>query len=240
MRNAEGGTLFLDEIAELPASSQTALLRFLQDGEVLPLGAGKRIVVDVRVVAATNRPIEALVIAGGFRHDLYARLRGYELRMLPLRARLEDLGFLCASLLARFEPHGTQRRLSRAAVRALFAHRWSMQVRELEQALRSALATAQTDEIQPSDLRLAARAPAAEPSSAASPSRSSEGGRAPLAVEAAPPGAADGGDDERARIVAALDACAGNQTRAARALKISRSTLVQKILLHRIPRPRSR
>jgi len=238
VRGAEGGTLFLDEIAELPASSQTALLRFLQDGEILPLGAGKRVVVDVRVVAATNRPIEALVTAGGFRHDLYARLRGYELRLLPLRARLEDLGFLCASLLARLEPHGRERHLSRAAARALFAHPWPMQVRELEQALRSALATAQGAEIEPGDLRLAARTPVGDDTASGSCGRSSDDEAAPaVAVE---PSAPDGGDDERARIVAALDACAGNQTRAARALKISRSTLIQKILLHRIPRPRSR
>jgi sigma-54 dependent transcriptional regulator, acetoin dehydrogenase operon transcriptional activator AcoR len=234
VRGAEGGTLFLDEIAELPAASQTALLRFLQDGEVLPLGAGKRVVVDVRVVAATNSPIEALVAAGGFRHDLYARLRGYELRLLPLRARLEDLGFLCASLLARLERSGAERRLSRAAARALFAHPWPMQVRELEQALRSALATAQGAEIQPADLRLAGQPASERP--ARGESRRSLDGHAPLAVE--PP--APEGDDERARILAALDACAGNQTRAARALKISRTTLVQKLRLHRIPRPRSR
>jgi transcriptional regulator with PAS, ATPase and Fis domain len=235
VRGAEGGTLFLDEIAELPASSQTALLRFLQDGEVQPLGAGKRQIVDARVVAATNRPIEALIADGRFRADLYARLRGYELRLLPLRARIEDLGVLCASLLARLDPHRA-RRLSRTAVRALFAHPWPMHVRELEQALRSALATGQNDELGASDLRLSAGLDL--PSHASSSSHSPPASHAPPAPSPLAAHPADDGE-ERARVVAALDAAAGNQTRAARALGISRSTLVQKIRLFRIPRPRS-
>jgi DNA-binding NtrC family response regulator len=220
VRGAAGGTLFLDEIAELPAASQTALLRFLQDGEILPLGAGKRAVVDARVVAATHQPIEALVADGRFRHDLHARLLGYELHLPPLRARIEDLGLLCASLLARLAPPGRAPVLSRGAARALFAHAWPMQIRELEHVLEAALATAQGPELRASDLRLTADA------------------NPPAARDAASDG--PGASDERSRILAALDACAGNQTRAARALGISRSTLIQKIRLHQVPRPRGR
>jgi DNA-binding NtrC family response regulator len=140
VRGAAGGTLFLDEIAELPASSQAALLRFLQGGELRPRGAERSERVDVRVVAATNRPLEALVAGGGFRGDLLARLRGYEVHLPPLRARLEDLGLLVAALLARHDPDRRVSALSRAAARALFAHPWRYNVRELEQVLRGALA----------------------------------------------------------------------------------------------------
>jgi DNA-binding NtrC family response regulator len=156
VRNAERGTLFLDEVAELPMPSQVALLRLLQSGEVLPLGAGKPASVDVRVVAATHRPLEDMVESGQFRRDLYARLRGHELYLPPLRERLEDLGLLIAALLARLEPDGPPRRLSRAAARALFAHDWPFHIRELEQTLRSALATVDGPEIGMADLRLGA------------------------------------------------------------------------------------
>jgi transcriptional regulator of acetoin/glycerol metabolism len=161
VRSAEHGTLFLDEVVELPAASQVALLRFLQEGEVRPLGADKRIMVDVRVVAATNKPMEELVAQGQLRRDLYARLCGHVLRLPPLQARREDLGLLVASLLARLEPDGPVRRLSRAAARTLVLHAWPLNVRELEQALRSALATAANDELCADDLRLALAAPPA-------------------------------------------------------------------------------
>jgi transcriptional regulator of acetoin/glycerol metabolism len=165
VRGADGGTLFLDEIAELPGASQAALLRMLQGGEVLPLGAGKAVRVDVRVLAATNRRIEELVAAARFRRDLYARLRGYEVRMPALHARLEDLGLLVAALLARLDPDRPHR-LARAAARALFLHGWPLQVRELEQVLRAALAVSAGPEIAVKDLMLR-EGPPAEPSVAA-------------------------------------------------------------------------
>jgi sigma-54 dependent transcriptional regulator, acetoin dehydrogenase operon transcriptional activator AcoR len=200
VRSAEHGTLFLDEVVELPASSQAALLRFLQDGEITPLGADKRIIVDVRVVAATNQPIEALVAQGRFRRDLYARLCGYVMHLPPLHARMEDLGMLVASLLARLEPEGVARRLSRAAARALFRHRWPLNVRELEQVLRSALATATGAELAASDVRLLAE---------------------PVAAEAEVPAGATPAQDPRERIVALLGQHAGNVTAVARALATS-------------------
>jgi DNA-binding NtrC family response regulator len=201
VRSAEHGTLFLDEVVELPASSQAALLRFLQDGEITPLGADKRIIVDVRVVAATNQPIEALVAQGRFRRDLYARLCGYVLHLPPLLARMEDLGVLVASLLARLEPDGVARRMSRAAARALFRHRWPLNVRELEQVLRSALATATGAEIAASDLRLATAPIAAD------------GTTGTTGATPAP--------DPRERIVTLLGEHAGNVTAVARALATS-------------------
>lgn len=205
VRSAENGTLFLDEVVELPAASQAALLRFLQDGEIAPLGADKRIVVDVRVVAATNKPVEDLVVQGKFRRDLYARLCGYVMRLPPLHARMEDLGLLIASLLARLEPDGPPRRLSRTAARALFGHRWPLNVRELEQALRSAIATASGPEITGDDLRLETgldTAPASQPG------------------------------DGRARIVELLDKHEGNLTAVARGLSTSRSQVRRLLARH--------
>lgn len=157
IRNADRGTLFLDEVAELPLVSQAALLRFLQEGEVMVVGSGKPVIVDVRVVAATNRTVEELVGNGTFRRDLYARLRGYEVRLPPLRDRIEDLGLLIATLLARHDPGGAPRTLSRTAARALFLHEWPFNVRELEQALRTAIAIASSPEIELGDLRLERR-----------------------------------------------------------------------------------
>jgi DNA-binding NtrC family response regulator len=205
VRSAEHGTLFLDEVLELPATSQAALLRFLQAGEILPLGADKRILVDVRIVAATNKPIEELVAQGQFRHDLYARLCGYVMHLPPLHARIEDLGLLVGSLLARLEPDGPARRRSRSGARALFLHRWPLNVRELEQVLRVALATATGAEIGIDDLRLAAAAPTA-----------------PAIDE----------PDARARIIALLDKHAGNVSAVARSLATSRSQVARLLARH--------
>jgi DNA-binding NtrC family response regulator len=206
VRSADGGTLFLDEVAELPAASQAALLRVLQQGEVLPLGASKSISVDVRVVAATHQPLEQLVADGRFRRDLFARLRGYELRLPALRERLDDLGLLVAALLPRIEPDRPPRRLERAAGRALFAHPWPFHVRELEQTLRAAVAVAAGPELRVSDLQLAA----------------------PIASAAAATSTTDA-DHERERLVAALQQHGGNISAVARQLVTSRSQ-VQRLM----------
>jgi DNA-binding NtrC family response regulator len=205
VRNADRGTLFLDEIAELPATSQAALLRVLQNGEVMPLGGDKTLLVDVRVVAATNRSMEELVAGGNFRRDLYARLRGYEMHLLPLRARIEDLGLLCANLLSRIEPEGPARTLSRTAARALLLHPWPFHVRELEQSLRTAVAIAANEEIGVDDLRLGARTVAE---------------------------AAESPAGERERMVALLKKHGGNLSAIARELETSRSQVSRLLARH--------
>jgi DNA-binding NtrC family response regulator len=206
VRSAEAGTLFLDEFADLPPASQAALLRVLQDGEVLPLGAAKPVVVDVRVVAATHRPVEELVADGRFRHDLYARLRGYEIRLPPLRARLEDLGLLIADLLRRLAPGGPPRTLSRTAARTLFLHNWPLNVRELEQVLRAAIAVASGPEIAAENLQLA------QP-----------------AAKAADPGQ-NGGEKER--LILLLSRHAGNLAAVARELATSGSQVRRLLARH--------
>jgi len=143
IRAAQRGTLFLDEVTELPTSSQAALLRVLEDKTIRQLGATGSISVDVRIVAATNRPVREFVAEGRFRRDLYARLRGYELHLAPLRERREDLGHLVATLIARHDRRDpAPRTLSRAAASALFAYSWPLNIRELEQCLSAALAIA--------------------------------------------------------------------------------------------------
>src|SRR5262249_34475224 len=101
IRSADEGTLFLDEIGELPPTAQVALLRVLQEHEVLPIGATRPIKVDVRVVVATHRPLERLVDAERFRADLFARLGGLSVRLPALRERREDLGLVLNGLVAR-------------------------------------------------------------------------------------------------------------------------------------------
>jgi DNA-binding NtrC family response regulator len=147
VRRAHNGTLFLDEIAELPEESQVALLRVLQDGEVRPIGASEAVKVDIRVVAATHQDIPARSTDGRFRQDLYARLAGFEMVLPPLRDRREDLGTLIATLLPRLTPHPDRITLHRSAARALLRYSWPLNIRELEQALRAAVALADTGEI---------------------------------------------------------------------------------------------
>jgi DNA-binding NtrC family response regulator len=139
VRSADGGTLFLDEIGELPASAQAALLRVLQEAEVLPIGADKPVKVNVRLVTATLRDLEAAVSAGTFRSDLLGRLLGLSITLPPLRQRREDLALLVPALLDRVA-RARGLRLAPDTVRALYAHAWPRNIRELERALASACA----------------------------------------------------------------------------------------------------
>jgi DNA-binding NtrC family response regulator len=141
VRSADGGTLFLDEVGELPASSQAAFLRVLQEREVVPVGVDHPVKVDVRLCAATLRNLEALVSSGQFRRDLYARLFGLTIELLPLRLRRVDIGLLLRRLLAGL-PGGTQVRFAPPALRAMLRHDWMLNIRELEKVLATALALA--------------------------------------------------------------------------------------------------
>ncbi|HLL22776.1 MAG TPA: sigma 54-interacting transcriptional regulator [Kofleriaceae bacterium] len=147
VRRADGGTLFLDEIAELPEESQVALLRVLQEGEVRPVGATECIRIDVRIVAATHQDLETRIAAGTFRQDLYARLIGFVTKLAPLRARREDLGTLVSVLLARIVDDPQRITIQQPAARALMSYAYPLNIRELEQALRAAVALSGGGEI---------------------------------------------------------------------------------------------
>lgn len=134
VRAADGGTLFLDEIGELPAPAQTAMLRVLQEQEVMPIGATRPIKVDVRLIAATHKPLEHLVDAGNFRADLMARLAGLKVQLPPLRERRDDLGLLVQSVLRRVGAN-EHLQLSRQAARAIFLYPFPRNIRELEKAV---------------------------------------------------------------------------------------------------------
>lgn len=140
-RAARGGTVFLDEVGELPLPVQAKLLRVIENREVLPLGADRSVAVDFRLVAATNRPLQQLVVQGAFREDLYFRLNVVRIELPPLRLRSEDLPELANRLLAR-HAKGLGRpapRLTAAALNALRQYRWPGNVRELSNVLERSL-----------------------------------------------------------------------------------------------------
>ena len=148
VRAADRGTLFLDEIGDLPATSQAALLRVLQEGEVQPVGATRPVTVQIRALAATHRPLAQLAEAGQFRSDLYARLNGYTHQVPPLRDRIEDLPLLLAAVLPRVAPEGGERvTLATSALRAMIRYRWPLNVRELQLTLARAVVLSQGERI---------------------------------------------------------------------------------------------
>jgi DNA-binding NtrC family response regulator len=165
---ADGGTLFLDELGELPAPAQVKLLRVLQEGEVVRLGATKPAKVDVRIVAATNRTLTEEISAGRFREDLFYRLAVAVLRIPPLRERTGDLGVLIDHLLvlvnreATSEPGFKDKKLSAGARNLLLAHPWPGNVRELFNTLRRAAIWSDSTTISAEDAREAVL-PAASP-----------------------------------------------------------------------------
>jgi two-component system response regulator PilR (NtrC family) len=169
---ADGGTLFLDEVAELPLPMQVKLLRAIQEKCIRPVGANIEVPVDVRILSATHKDLAGQIDDGRFRHDLYYRINVIELRVPPLRERLDDLPGLCAAILQRLS--GQQGRtlpaLTPEAVDALRAYPFPGNVRELENILERALALAEDDRIEASDLRLPVYGPTSSMQSQPRPS----------------------------------------------------------------------
>ncbi len=149
-QEAHGGTLFLDEIGDMPAAAQAKLLRVLQDKVVEPLGGGKSRRVEVRVLAATHRDLQALCAEGRFRDDLYYRLRVVELHLPPLRQRGDDIVLLARSFLRRSD--NGRRDLSGSAATALLAYAWPGNVRELKNAMERATIFCSGDTVELTDL----------------------------------------------------------------------------------------
>ncbi len=230
---ADKGTMFLDEVGELPPSLQSKLLRILESKEVLRVGSVKPVAVDLRLIAATNRDLPAEVAAGRFRADLYFRIDGVTLTIPPLRERSAAISTLAQQLVAearerRHEHKAAQ--LSPPVLARLAAHHWPGNVRELKAVIERALLLARGGTV---DTRHVAAAIGKGLAVRAD---------APVAVAAADAAPALVFDDVQARerqlIVETLAACAGNQTRAAQRLGVSRATLTHKLALYRIPRPR--
>ncbi len=204
---AEQGTLFLDEIGEIPPATQVKLLRFLQERRFVPLGSTEERRVDARVVAATNRDLDAAVKAGAFREDFYYRLAVFAIRIPPLRERPDDVAPIAERFLAM---RGAADRLSPAARERLRAHAWPGNVRELENALERALILAGEGEIR--DEHLAPLASA----------------RGRSAGEVLAPGF-DLDAFERDLVLAALERAGGNKAAAARLLGITRRRLYSRL-----------
>jgi transcriptional regulator of acetoin/glycerol metabolism len=233
LEDAHRGTLFLDEVGELPLPAQTALLRVLQEGEVIRLGGSLPRPVNVRIVAATNRRLADEVSAGRFRQDLFFRLSVLHVGIPPLRERPGDVALLARAFLdeaaAAVGRGGLE--LSPGALALLEAHPWPGNVRELRNVLMRAAAVAATRTIEPGDLMLVELRPPAGP-----PGAYPKWQPAPVPAPA-PPGAlegldAAGGEAEgpgRDELVAALDACGWNIARTATTLKVSRMTLYRRL-----------
>ena len=204
--SADGGTLFLDEIGDLPLAAQVVLLRVLETGDVRPVGGDRARRVDVRLVCATHRDLPAMVAEGSFRADLYHRLATLVIELPPLRDRLADLPLLGRALIgARVE------RLTTACWAALGEHGWPGNVRELRNVLVRALAEHPEGSIEPAQLRI-------DPH--------------PRSARATPSATLVPLEDHLAGYVRhAVKRCRGNVRAAARALKVSPTTVYRYLAL---------
>jgi transcriptional regulator with PAS, ATPase and Fis domain len=211
---ADGGTIFLDEIAELSPALQAKLLRVLQDREIRPLGASRSEKVDVRIVAATNRELEARLKDGTFREDLYYRLNVVHLHLPALRDRAEDVLPLAEHFLAIAVGKSGKRirGFHESAKKAILAHTWPGNVRELENVVERAVALAQGAEIDADDLPGAVRERKSVDTLASALARG-------LTLD----------ELEQEYIQRVVSAEAGNKTRAAQRLGLDRKTLYRKL-----------
>jgi two-component system, NtrC family, response regulator len=216
---AHGGTIFLDEIGELPVHLQVKLLRFLQDHVIERVGGRDPIKVDVRVVAATNRDLKAAIAAGTFREDLFYRLSVVSIQIPALRERGEDVRVLAEYFLDFYCRHHKRRLkgFTQSALRAIQTHPWPGNVRELENRIQRGVILASDAYLRPEDLELADERPVDIPT---------------LQV------ARD--EAERRVLIDALTRNAGNVTRAARAIDVSRPTLHDLMRKHGIDAGRFR
>jgi two-component system response regulator AtoC len=240
LESARGGTVFLDEVGELPLGLQSKLLRALEQRVVRRVGGRADLPIDVRFVSATNSDLEAESARGSFRSDLYFRLSGFTVRVPPLRERLDELPELASVLLAGAarERNIVAPALAPRALAALRAHPWPGNVRELKNVLVQALLLSDGAVIDVADLPLdemRARARSLLDAPASPPSAVKE---EPAAAALPPSPSPD--PSLRARIEAALQSTAGNQTEAARLLGISRRTLIHRLEELGIARPRKK
>jgi transcriptional regulator of acetoin/glycerol metabolism len=222
---ADGGVLFLDEIGELSVDVQAKLLRFVETREAMAVGATRPVQLRVKTVCATHRDLRQAVADGGFRADLYYRLAQVTIELPTLRQRPEEIPFLVARELAVTSPSAT---IHAALIEECLLRPWPGNVRELLAAVRRAVISA-GPECSPRREHL--------PADAGHPLASTSDAALSSSAEA-PPGLSPAEASERARVLDALNECAGNQTAAARRLGISRKTLIERMKAFQIPRPR--
>jgi two-component system nitrogen regulation response regulator GlnG len=229
-RQAAGGTLFLDEIGDMSMDLQAKLLRVLQDGEVTPIGGDAPEAVNVRIIAATQRDLDAAIAAGEFRKDLLYRLRIVPIHIPPLRERRDDIAVLAQHFLARYAPQlaGARRVLTDAALERLLRHSWPGNVRELENAVKRALVLSSSEPLGGDDFAFLEANTAAETEKSLEDLVRGEVARGLDAAE----GETYRRITERVQrplIEAVLARTQGNQIRAAALLGINRNTLRKKI-----------
>jgi DNA-binding NtrC family response regulator len=218
---ANGGTIFLDEIGELPLEMQAKLLRALQEKEVRPVGSNDKINVDVRVIAATNRDLEAAYRSGTFRKDLYFRLNVVTVHLPPLRERRSDIPMLVHHFLNRYAP-GAHLPITPAAMKSLLQYDWPGNVRELENCIARAVTLGDQHVIDVQDLPPAIRTeqPA---SSEMTPQDASSLSTTALA------------EMEKMTILRVFEQAHGDKALAGKMLGISRATLYRKLKRYNIP-----
>jgi two-component system response regulator HydG len=209
---AHGGSLFLDEIGDMPSSIQIKLLRVIEYGEVFRVGSNEKIKVDVRLIAATNKELAALIREGRFREDLYYRLKVVSVEMPPLRDRLEDLPLLAQSFLNEFAStqHKKPPEITPAAMEFLYDYSWPGNVRELRNCIESMVVLDKDGKIDVEDVPRYVKQPA-QPGSLP--------GVGGVNLE----------EGEKERIRKALAMCEGNREKAAKMLGIGERTLYRKI-----------
>jgi two-component system response regulator HydG len=213
---ARHGTMFLDEIGDMPLGLQPKLLRVLQERSVRPLGATAEVPIDVRIVAATNRDLEAALEAKRFREDLYFRINVIHIELPPLRARPGDILPIAQHFSQQFaeRAHKDIRGISPLAAEKLLAYAWPGNVRELQNCVERAVALARYDELMPDDL----------------PERIRDYRSTDLVVVTDNPTELVSMEElERRYILRVLDAVGGNKTAAARVLGFERKTLYRKL-----------
>jgi DNA-binding NtrC family response regulator len=217
---ANGGTIFLDEIGELPLEMQAKLLRVLQEKEVRPVGSNDRITVDVRVIAATNRDLEAAYRAGTFRKDLYFRLNVVTVHIPPLRERRSDIPMLVHYFLNRYAPN-THLQVTPAAMKCLLQYEWPGNVRELENCIARAVTLGDHQVMDVKDLPPVLRS---EPS----------GGETPADADAVSLSTTALAEMERMTILRVFEQAHGDKALAGKMLGISRATLYRKLKRYNI------
>ncbi len=210
---ADGGTVFLDEVGELPVDLQAKLLRAIQEKEIRPVGSTKRIPINVRILAATNRDLEQAVAQGTFRRDLYFRLNVLSLRIPALRERRQDIPLLAEHFLERMNRDSEQQHaLSDEALKVMLAYDWPGNVRELENCLERACALTTNPVIHPADL----------PTSIAT-------GRVPGARDGTVSKIIPMAEVEKKTILETIEQLNGDKLLAARLLGIGKTTLYRKL-----------